>query len=129
MRFLFILFGLCPAIASGGQLYKCVGASGEVTYQASSCGSGQRTVRTVYFEPDPAPPAAGGLATVKPVHTSTRRSAGARQSPARIQKPRPSACDKAKAKREATLQRLGLKRTFDDLSRMDAGVRAACTGF
>ena len=129
MRFLVILFGLCPAIASGGQLYKCVGASGEVAYQASACGSGQRTVRRIHFEPDPTPSAAGGLAAVKPLHTSTRRSAGARQSPARIQKPRPSACEKAKAKREATLQRLGLKRNFDDLSRIDVAVRAACTGF
>ena len=36
---------------------------------------------------------------------------------------------RAIAQRERQLERLGLQRTFDDLSRIDAKVRAVCNGF
>ncbi|HEY1142188.1 MAG TPA: hypothetical protein VGE88_18580 [Lysobacter sp.] len=40
--------------------------------------------------------------------------------------PRPSACEMAKSERDITLERVGLKRTFDLLSRLDEQVRKAC---
>lgn len=39
---------------------------------------------------------------------------------------KPSACEAAKANRDRTLERVGLKRTFDLLSRLDEQVRNAC---
>ena len=128
MRILIILFGVCPLLAPAGQLYKCVDAAGDVSYQSSACAARQRMERIIEFAPDPPPAAPGALLAVKRMRPSTRRSRGVRRGSAPIDKPRPSACSEAKAMREAQLKRLGLERTFDDLSRIDAAVRGVCNG-
>jgi hypothetical protein len=71
----------------------------------------------------------------KPMAVSTRQrsaSVGGRSKARRggtASRPRLDPCLQAKAKREQQLQRLGLKRTFADVSRLDEPVRKACRGF
>jgi hypothetical protein len=76
--------------------------------------------------PDPVP-APVTTRTGKASASGNRQSS--RQRTVASHKPEPSPCQRAKARREAQLDQLGLKRTFDDLSRIDAAVRVVCNGF
>ena len=129
MRALVLLVCLFPSLVDAGNLYRCVSRSGHVSYQATNCPLDQRMDRRIEFTSEPAPAAAS-------VRRSERTAAvGAKSRVARTRvirsnrKPKASACMQAKAQRERQLERLGLKRTFDDLSRIDARVRAVCKGF
>ena len=121
MKTLILLFCLFPGLASAGSLYRCVGERGQISYQTASCGTGQRTDRTIEYTPDPIstrPHAA--LASAAKRRAPNLRSSGKRLHFASTRKPQQSPCARAKAKREAQLQKLGFERTFDDLSRIDA---------
>lgn len=129
MRALVMLVCLFPSLATAGNLYRCVSRSGHVSYQATSCPGDQRMDRRIEFTSEPAPP-------VTPVRGSERTAAvDAKSRVARTpgirgnRKAKVSSCLHAKAQRERQLERLGLKRTFDDLSRIDAKVTAVCKGF
>lgn len=113
-------------------LYRCVDRHAQVSYQSVACGSGQRTARTIEFVPEPV--ASGTAAKIRvPTRTTkpsrTRSTVYASRTPQGKRKRGSDVCRAAKAKREAQLERLGLKRTFNDLSRIDAAVRAACNGY
>ena len=129
MRTLILLFCLLPGLASAGHLYRCVNRAGHVSYQSASCTAGQRTDRTIEFtqQPESIPASASAAATDKRVVSKSRKVV--RQSSGTMRKPPPSPCARAKARRELQLQRLGFKRSFDDLSRIDAAVRAVCKGY
>ena len=127
MKRLLLLACLAPGLASGGNLYRCVGPAGQVSYQSAPCPVGQRTDRTIEFTPDPVLPVAAIASAPRRLGTSKR--SGSRHAGGRTRKAQPSPCARAKAKRDAQLERLGFKRTFDDLSRIDAAVRAVCKGF
>ena len=124
-----LLLCLYPALADAGNLYRCVGPAGQVSYQSAICPASQRTDRTIEFAPDDMAPAVA----IEPVRTARRPPSNNRQvawqRAGKPRKPQASTCARAKAKRELQLERLGLKRTFDDLSRIDAAVRAACKGY
>ena len=125
MKCLVLLLCLLPGLASAGTLYRCVGTGGQVSYLATPCAAGQRMDRSIEFTPVPDSP---------PVVTSARQwtaSAGRRSNAGSRgggfgSRPRVDPCQQAKAKREQALERLGLKRTYADLSRLDEPVRAAC---
>lgn len=129
MRVLVLLVCLFPLLVKAGNLYRCVSRSGHVSYQATSCPSDQRTDRRIEFTSEPAPAAA----TLR--HAERTAAVGAKSRGARTHgirgngKAETSPCMHAKVQRERQLERLGLKRTFDDLSRIDARVRAVCKGF
>lgn len=108
-------------------VYRCVDGAGGVSLQSQPCGAGQRMTRAVaapaYVEP------------VRPriaARTGPSRSATYEFTP-------PSAADQQRAQhevrcaiarreREQTLERVGLKRTYDLLQRLDAMVAQACEG-
>lgn len=124
-----MLLCLLPSLVTAGDLYRCVSRSGHVSYQGVSCPRDQRTDRRIEFASEPARAAAT-------VRRSGRKAAvGAKSRGARTHgvrgyaKAKTSPCVHAKVQRERQLERLGLKRTFDDLSRIDAKVRAVCKGF
>jgi hypothetical protein len=125
-RLLLLLLCLSSGLAFAGTLYRCVGAGGQVSYLATPCAAGQRMDRSIEFAPVP---------DSKPMAVSTRQrsaSVGGRSKARRggtASRPRLDPCLQAKAKREQQLQRLGLKRTFADVSRLDEPVRKACRGF
>lgn len=128
MRSLVLLVCLFPSLVTAGNLYRCISRSGHVSYQAIGCPRDQRTDRRIEFASEPAPAAVT-------VRRSEQKAIGARPQAARAHGvgsdavPKADPCMRAKAQREQELQRLGLKRTFDDLSRIDARVRAVCKGF
>jgi len=109
-------------------LYRCVDGRGRASYQSQACPVGNRTDRVIEFTPDPIAkramtPSRASRASLKTVsHQSANGSARGRSDKTA------DACDRAKAKRAAQLQKLGLKRTYDDLSRIDAAVWKVCQG-
>lgn len=129
MKTLALLACLFPSLVAAGDLYRCVDRSGHVSYQAARCTSHQRMDRRIEFTSEPAPP----VATVRRAERTA--AAGAKSRVARTpvirsnRKAKASPCMHAKVRRERELERLGLKRTFADLSRIDARVRAVCKGF
>lgn len=120
-----MLLCLLPGFALADTLHRCVGPRGQVSYQAAACASGHRLDRRIDFVPDPtpAPEAHAPRSTPK---TSRRAYSGGTRSRT---KPKPSPCAQAKAKRTRQLEQLGLKRTFDQLSRIDQAVRDVCNGY
>ena len=107
-------------------LYRCVSASGAVSWQAAACGQGMRMMKAMEYTPD-APTATHVplQASVIPTRRKPRLATRYRMS-ARTTRSKPNACVRARTRREATLERVGLKRTYDLLSKLDADVRAVC---
>lgn len=121
---------MMPARAE--QLYRCLARDGAVSYQAQPCAATMRLDRVVEYRPEPA-------------ITAPQATASSHQAPTKLRKLHPSMyrsmknprwhraaataadrCRAAQAGRSAALERLGLKRTYAQLSRLDAKVRAAC---
>lgn len=128
MKRLLLLLGLFPALASAGTVYRCVGPAGQVSYLAMPCAAGQRMDRSIEFAAVPDSPMMAtsrhqrsGSASGRPL-PRLRRGGEAPGS-------RPDPCLQARTKREQQLEQLGLRRTFDELSKLDEPVRKACRGF
>jgi hypothetical protein len=129
---LLLLFLLCLVLAkpaAANELYRCLGAHQAVSYQSQACATGQRLDRMVAYQRD-----AVSARAQLPLLT-TRAPRYVAHNP-RYMAPRTSRhttarnqCHASKAKREAALQRLGMSRTFAQLSQLDAPVREACHGF
>ncbi len=130
VRLCLFLLAASPFMATAGQLHRCVSAAGTVSYQSNSCGTGQRLDRVIAYVPeaDSRP-----LRVLQADHDGRRRyrSPNARGNDVRstAAKRAPDACGQARRQRSASLEKLGLRRTFDDLSRLDAAVRTACKGY
>lgn len=124
-RLLLVLLCLFPGLACAGTLYRCVGTGGQVSYLATPCAAGQRMDRSIEFAavPDSAPMAASKRHNAA---SAGGRSMSKSQLGSTASRPRIDPCLQAKTKREQQLERLGLKRTFADVSRLDEPVRAAC---
>lgn len=132
----FVFFTACTANAQ--QVYKCVSGS-EVSYQSAACDGTQKIVRQWNAPPEPEPTAdelrqrqlksqrdraesvqlSHAAGTYRTGSTSNQRNPGSRKSSM-------SPCDTAKARREAKLKSVGLKRTFDLLRKLDDAVNEAC---
>lgn len=124
-----------PATLAAQQLHKCVDARGHASYQSAPCEAGQRQVWVRDAAPEPVqptqlvrpatarqvdpPPTSPPLA---PLRASGPASAQLPAYPARV----PSACEAAKQRRESTLRKVGLKRDFNLLRRLDDAVWNAC---
>lgn len=113
-----------PAIAQTVQ--KCIAADGHVTLTSDACAAGHRLAGTYDAVPEQ-------VATATPAKVSsdrtlsgsrTRRAGGASGSRARGTPA--TRCQAAHDRREQTLRRAGLKRTFDLLRKLDDEVWAAC---
>lgn len=128
MKKLLLLLYLCPGLASAGTLYRCVGAGGDVSYLATPCAVGQRMDRSIEFAPEPDSPALATSGRQRSAPVRGRSSSKSRRGGA-ARRPSVDPCQRARAKREEHLERLGLKRTFAQLSKIDEPVRKACRGF
>lgn len=121
--------GSTPAHAQTVQ--KCIDAAGHVTLTSAECGVGQRLAGRYDAVPEPATAARQvDAARQAGPNVGAGVRAGARKArPARPRtrgKPAPDRCQAARERREQTLRRVGLKRTFDLLRRLDDEVWAAC---
>ena len=119
------------------QVYKCVKGR-EVSYQSAPCDDTQRIAKQWDATPEPEPSAdelrmrdarrqrdeAGSAQPRRATGTRRVRSGSSRNySSINIGDAR---CDAAKARREAKLKSVGLKRTFDLLRKLDDAVYDAC---
>ena len=120
---------LCPGLASAGTLYRCVSANGQVSYLATPCAAGQRMDRSIEFVPVPDSPVMASTGRKRSASASGRSMSRSRRSGGSASRSAVDPCQQAKAKRQQALERLGLKRTYADLSRLDEPVRKACRGF
>ena len=123
------MFGCVIALscthAAAQNVYKCVAADGVVSYQSAPCEHGAREAARWDAPPDPP------SRLHQSVSSQERPASGPRfmrTGSAHIARnaAKPSACEAAKVNRDRTLERVGLKRTFDLLSRLDEQVRNAC---
>lgn len=120
---------LLLAIPAQAQVvYKCVGKGGKVEYSSWPCMKELRTEREVAAIPEPVrrytPPAAP-----TPVYNSGQNNyIYATSSEPSERDQRTYRCKQAKSWREDELRRLGLRRTFNDLRRIDDWVNQQCAG-
>lgn len=121
------------AHAASYTVHVCTDARGGRIYQDAPCAEGERPVATRAYAiaaPDPTL-----VARTRAIETEMdRRNRGeGRPRLGRTAAARRTAaqdpCKAAKARRDAELKRVGLKRTFDLLSRLDGDVWDACKGF
>lgn len=120
--------------AASYTVHVCVDGRGVRSYQDTPCAVAQRSIATREFAaivPDPA-----ALARSRAVEAEMdRRNRGGgdhvrivRTAASKRTAP-PDPCRAAKGRRDSELKRVGLKRTFDQLSRLDGDVWDACHGF
>jgi Domain of unknown function (DUF4124) len=128
--------GVISPIACAAQtIYTCVDTHGAAAYQSTPCPDGMRTSKVREYQPVAPDPAliARSREIEREMDARNRRSyagvaAIARNSRASRRPQQADACETAKARREKTLEDVGLKRNFDLLSRLDRGVWAVCKG-
>lgn len=140
MKRIFTLAMLMLAFdAHAQQVYKCVDRSGNVAYQSDPCSQTQTTARTWEAMPDPVPDGSGPASVMAPVSKPRSAAAYPRSSASRwkgrgtigaaipVENGGNSrSCEAAKASRTQTLERVGLKRTFELLRKLDDAVHRAC---
>ena len=115
------------------QISTCIDAQGMKSYQNAPCAANQRTASVRSYETKPEDPAIAARMTAIQQEMDRRNRPGGRSVAVRTGNARrpsgPTPCQAAKAKRKATLDRVGLKRNFDLLSRLDSEVWEVCKGF
>jgi hypothetical protein len=134
--FLIVLPMVCVSLVSlvfAGDIHTCIDARGIKSYQNAPCAANERTASVRRYETKPEDPAAAARMAVIQQEMDRRNRPGGRPTVARASHSRrasgPTPCQAAKAKRKATLDRVGLKRNFDLLSRLDSEVWEVCKGF
>lgn len=123
---------ILPASAESERaIYRCASAQGAVSYQDAPCKPEHRMTALYRFRPGSTDSAA--LARSRAIEQemdlrNRSRVAAVRPQVAKTSAKPPSRCEAAKSKRAASLQRLGLKRDFDQMSALDRAVWDACQG-
>lgn len=129
-----VMWLLVPGADGAAQpaVYKCADGQGGHLYQSMPCAAGA-TLRRWEIPPasvDTAPPLVTPAPSARPV---PRRTSGSERvvrttrSPAARKQADPHArCTAARADRETSLARLGMKRRYEDLRRLNDRVSAAC---
>ncbi len=109
-------------------VYACVDRQGAVSLQSQPCASNQRTIRAIPAPPEIEPPRPTRTVVSSPslptptfpgAHVTARNDDRARQQ---------HECALARRERQQTLERVGLKRTYDLLRQLDEMVQRACKG-
>lgn len=132
------LFFLIAPAGNAQQIHKCMKGK-EVSYQSAACDASQSLVKQWDATPEPEPSAVElshdqakhRKEDVKSAQFGRAASARRTRSGNRAGKKSPinaanKRCDAAKARREAKLISVGLKRTFDLLRKLDDAVHEAC---
>lgn len=114
------------------RIHTCIDARGVKSYQNAPCAAGQRTASVRSYETKPEDPALAARVAAMRQEMDRRNRPGGRSVAMRTGSSRrpsgPTPCQAAKAKRKTTLDRVGLKRNFDLLSRLDSEVWEVCKG-
>ncbi len=113
-------------------IHICIDTKGVKSYQNAPCAAQQRTVSVRSYEAKPLDPAVAARTAAIQQEMDRRNRSGGKASAVRgtvSRRAGPTPCQAAKAKRESTLKRVGLKRNFDLLSQLDSEVWEVCKGF
>ncbi len=133
ITFAFIAIGLLHAAqASAQEIHTCIDANSGKSFQNMPCAPEQHTVSVRRYEPKSEDPTLAARTAAIQQEMDRRNHPGSKATVVRNVSSRragPTPCQTAKAKRETTLKRVGLKRTFDLLSRLDSEVWEVCKGF
>lgn len=138
-RFLAIALLILMSPVGAQNLYRCVDYRGGVSIQDAPCPATSRETRRVaidaYEETETSRAARSSAirraqasrqaGSFLPASKATRAQSRARPMPWEPDRNN-KACEDAKAYRETMLRILGLKRTYEDLQRLDEGVNRAC---
>lgn len=122
---LLMLLPLLAGSVHAEELYRCISPSGAVSWQSVPCARGARQTRTIAFTPEQVVEVPVSVYRQTKNPPKLRSKSGYRIS-TRVRRPKPDACRRARERRESTLERVGLKRTYDLLSKLDADVRRVC---
>ena len=134
------IFGVCllafGTAAPAQTIYKCKGAKGAISYQTDPCGpeastSSVKTYQPVYDDPRAAARLRRIEAERDALQTSNNGVVVNNYGYASGSDPRGAKraqCASAKAYRQATLDNVRLRRTYDLLQRLDDQVNRACAG-
>lgn len=129
-RLLLLVASVLALPAQADSLYRCIARDGAVSYQSQPCAARQRLDRVVEYRTEPLAARSGPAPEVS--RRQPRRVAsggGGRMLHTGSMSTASQRCRAGKARREASLQRLGLKRSYDQLSALDTQVRAVCGGY
>ena len=130
---LIAVFLLHVGQAGAQDIHTCIDGKGMKSYQNAPCAPGQRNAGVRSYAVQPEDPASTARSIAIQQEMVRRNRPSGRATIVRAGNPRravgPTPCQAAKAKREATLKRVGLKRTFDLLSQLDSEVWDVCKGF
>jgi Domain of unknown function (DUF4124) len=113
------------------RIHTCVDARGTRSYQNLPCAADQRTASVRSYEARPEDPTlAARTAAIQQEMDRRNRPSGKATvvRAASLRRAGPTPCQAAKTRREATLKQVGLKRTYDLLSRLDSEVWELCKG-
>lgn len=131
MRILMVLLLLgffLGDVASAQSVYKCVAKGKTTSFQSAPCAAGTTTARTMLAIPEPVatqPQPGYVYAQQQPVSPADSvRPAGV--DPSRAQ--RRAYCESARRNRQATLDAVGMNRTYELLQQLDRAVSEACSG-
>lgn len=108
-------------------VYRCVDGKGGVSLQSHPCGPGHRTTREVAVSRDFRTPMRRPVAVPSPSQQTVVYSTGPSEQEMRLAARRAN-CATARRQREQTLERVGLRRDYDLLQRLDRMVANACKG-
>lgn len=119
----------CAAEAGAGVIHRCRTPTGAIHYQQAPC-TGAKTPageRRYVPEPDSVPGATSRAqaGASRPSAARARAARNPRRAPTREQVEGAS-CDDVRTQRDAWEQRVGLRRTYDDLRRWNDAVARAC---
>jgi hypothetical protein len=107
-------------------VYRCVGKRGAVSFQSQPCGAGESTTRVLDATPEYERPRQ--VASNPSGRSTTQRYGYVSTTTNDERAQRRANCESAKRNRDATLERVGLARTYELLQRLDAMVYEACKG-
>ncbi len=123
------VFQPTPDVSSTNMVFKCVAASGAVSLQSQPCAANERTSRAIYAAPETQAPRQ--RASASPAPTASTMVVEQRFNYLSASRPdtrdrQRQQCVQAQWYRQATLERVGMKRTYDLLQRLNARVYDAC---
>lgn len=111
-----------PAARAAQTASTCVKRGEPTLFTSGPCPPGWRAAREVAYVPEPAVPQ---RPIARPQPRQAQRSVVLQDTGSNYTRAR-SRCEAAKAHRDATLRRVGLRRTYDLLQQLDAHVYEAC---
>ena len=127
-----LAFAIVGSPVTAGELFRCVSDDGGVSWQDAPCAAGSRLSRAVpiLVEPTPEPKKTAKRTGAKSVSAPLQRPAASRSTRASpgTRAQRRIACDAARKQHAAAIERLGLKRTFDQLRALEDQVQEVCKG-